>query len=146
VVVHILLFIDRLVRRSRRDRRFKVRASFHIRPSRTASFLATATRARFGPIVLISLRGDPDYEAAIDLLDILASNERNHLVNAAASRQPRRRCAFSQADLSRALRAAEQRGGWRVEYERDGVIIRLTREPSPVTTPAPDGRGLTIVP
>jgi hypothetical protein len=30
--------------------------SFHIRPSRTASFPATATRARFGPIVLTSLR------------------------------------------------------------------------------------------
>jgi hypothetical protein len=58
----------------------------------------------------------------------------------------RRRAAFSQADLSRALRAAEQRGGWRVEYERDGVIIRLTREP-PIAMPDSDnGRGLSVVP
>ena len=34
----------------------KCAPSFHVRPSSTASFLATATRARFGPIVLINLR------------------------------------------------------------------------------------------
>jgi hypothetical protein len=59
----------------------------------------------------------------------------------------RRRAAFSQADLSRALRAAEQRGGWRIEYERDGVVIRLTREPEPIVMPETDnGRGLSVVP
>jgi hypothetical protein len=58
----------------------------------------------------------------------------------------RRRVAFSQADLSRALRAAEQRGGWRVEYERDGVVIRLTREPGATPTSSGSGRGLGIVP
>jgi hypothetical protein len=50
-------------------------------------------------------------------------------------RRPRRRAAFSQADISRVMRAAEQRGGWRVEFERDGVVIRLTREPAPITAP-----------
>jgi hypothetical protein len=68
-------------------------------------------------------------------------------MNAAQSPRSRRRSAFSQADLSRALRAAEQRGGWRVEYERDGVVIRLTREPAPIAEPGSDnGRGLSIVP
>jgi hypothetical protein len=68
--------------------------------------------------------------------------------NAASSpRRPRRRAAFSQADVSRALRAADDVGGWRVEYERDGVVIRLTREPAPITaTPADNGRGLRMVP
>jgi hypothetical protein len=68
-------------------------------------------------------------------------------ITAPELRRPRRRAAFSQADLSRALRAAEQRGGWRVEYERDGVVIRLTREPATTTaTPADNGRGLRMVP
>jgi hypothetical protein len=62
-------------------------------------------------------------------------------------RRTRRRAAFSQADISRVMRAAEQRGGWRVEFERDGVVIRLTREPAPITaTEADNGRGLGIVP
>jgi hypothetical protein len=62
-------------------------------------------------------------------------------------RRTRRRAAFSQADISRVMRAAEQRGGWRVEFERDGVVIRLTREPAPIAAPDSDnGRGLGIVP
>jgi hypothetical protein len=68
-------------------------------------------------------------------------------ITAADLRRPRRRAAFSQADLSRALRAAEQRGGWRVEYERDGVVIRLTREPAPITAPESGiARGPAFVP
>ena len=34
----------------------KCAPSFHMRPMRTASFLATATRARLGPMVLTSFR------------------------------------------------------------------------------------------
>ena len=65
----------------------------------------------------------------------------------AAPRRPRRRAAFSQADISRVMRAAEQRGGWRVEFERDGVVIRLTREPAPITIPeAGIARGPAFVP
>ena len=49
----------------------KCAPSFHIRPSRTASFLATATRARFGPTVLISLR--PQFRKAKRFLTVVRS-------------------------------------------------------------------------
>jgi hypothetical protein len=66
---------------------------------------------------------------------------------ASSPSRSRRRAAFSQADISRFLRAAEKRNGWRVEFESDGVVIRLTREPAPITAPEADnGRGLGIVP
>jgi hypothetical protein len=49
----------------------KCAPSFHIRPSSTASFLATATRARFGPIVLTSLR--PQFRRAKRFLTVVKS-------------------------------------------------------------------------
>jgi len=42
--------------RLRRDSRLEVRASFQMRLMSTASFLATAVRARFCPIVLMSFK------------------------------------------------------------------------------------------
>jgi len=49
----------------------KCAPSFHSRPSSTASFLATATRARFGPIVLTSLR--PQFRRAKRFLTVVKS-------------------------------------------------------------------------
>ena len=46
----------------------KCAPSFYIRPSSTASFLATATRARFGPIVLTGLR--PQFRRAKRFLTV----------------------------------------------------------------------------
>ncbi len=49
----------------------KCEPSFHMRPMRTASFLATATRARFGPTVLTSFR--PQLRKANLLLTVVNS-------------------------------------------------------------------------
>jgi hypothetical protein len=68
-------------------------------------------------------------------------------ITAPELRRPRRRAAFSQADISRFMRAAEKRNGWRVEFESDGVVIRLTREPAPITAPEVGiARGPAFVP
>jgi hypothetical protein len=67
----------------------------------------------------------------------------------AKPRRTRRPLAFKQGDIERALRAAERIGQWRVEIEKDGVVIRLTPvadEPPAGASDTPFARGLSIVP
>ncbi len=59
----------------------------------------------------------------------------------------RRKAAFRQADVARAIRAAREHAGpnWRVEVEVEGNIVRVYQGDAPITQ-APVARGIGIVP